>query len=83
MPTGAAQALTPLQSGYVAEGRGISRDGSQVLVEDEPAGLDRSLSYSSIATIPFAGGPGRSLVHSAGAPSWSRAGNTAWSPGPW
>ena len=83
VPTGAAQALTPLQSGYVAEGSGISRDGSRVLVEEEPAGLDRRLAYSRIATIPFAGGPARTLVHAAGLPSWSHAGNTAWSPGPW
>jgi len=82
-PTGTAQPLTPLESGYVAEGRGISRDGSQVLVEDEPAGLNRRLSDSSIGTIPFSGGPERNLVKAAGLPSWSLAGNAAWSPGPW
>jgi hypothetical protein len=83
VPTGTAQPLTPLESGYVAEGRGISRDGSRVLVEDEPAGLDRRLAYSSIATIPFAGGPEQSLVRAAGAPSWSLSGNTASPGGPW
>lgn len=80
---GTAQPLTPLKSGYVGEGRGISRDGSRVLVEDEPAGLDRPLSYGSVRSIPFAGGPARTLAHAAGLPSWSLAGNAAWSPGPW
>jgi hypothetical protein len=83
VPAGTAQPLTPPESGYVAEGRGISRDGSRVLVEDEPAGLSRRLSYSSVSSIPFAGGPERELVHAAGGPSWSLAGNSAWSPGPW
>ncbi len=83
VPAGTAQPLTPLESGYVAEGRGISRDGSQVLVEDEPAGLDRRLAYSSVSSIPFSGGPGRDLARAAGDPSWSLAGNAGWSPGPW
>jgi len=83
VPAGTAQPLTPLESGHVAEGRGISRDGSQVLVEDEPAGLSRRLSYSSVSSIPFSGGPERELAHAAGGPSWSLAGNSAWSPGPW
>ena len=39
VPAGTARPLTPLESGYVAEARGISRDGSLALVEDEPAGL--------------------------------------------
>jgi dipeptidyl aminopeptidase/acylaminoacyl peptidase len=83
IPAGTAQPLTPLESGWVAEGRGISRDGSQVLVENEPAGLNRRLSFSSIGSIPFSGGPQQSLVHAAGLPSWSLAGNSGWSTGGW
>jgi hypothetical protein len=83
VPAGTARPLTPLESGYVAEGRGISRDGSQALVEDEPAGLHRRLSYSSIGSIPFSGGAERDLVHAAALPSWSHAGNGGWSTGAW
>ena len=83
VPAGTARPLSPLESGFVAEGRGISSDGSRVLVEDEPAGLHRRLSYSSVASIPFSGGAEQDLVDAAGDPSWSPAGNSGWSIGGW
>ncbi|HET6571773.1 MAG TPA: hypothetical protein VFG58_09840, partial [Solirubrobacterales bacterium] len=75
VPAGTTRPLSPLESGFVAEGRGISRDGSRVLVENEPAGLHRRLSYSSVGSIPFSGGAEQDLVDAAGDPGWSLAGN--------
>lgn len=83
VPGRTAQPLYPLESGLVAEGRGISRTGSRVLVENEPAGLHRRLSFSSVGSISFSGGAGQELVHAAGDPSWSVAGNSGSSTGGW